>query len=55
MNDKFQFNTKDEFTWLRWREKYSRRKEQYVQKLGGSRVNPKGRRGPSVTTVDSER
>lgn len=49
------YNVKDALTWLRQREKHSRKKEQHVQKLGGSRVNSKAEKLPSGTTADGER
>ena len=50
----FELNIKNELTWLRQSEKHSRKKEWHVLKLGGSRVNPKDSKFPSVTTGDSE-
>lgn len=47
-------NINTELTWLTQREKHSRKKEQYVQKLGGSRMNSKDWKVPRVTTVDGK-
>lgn len=47
-------NINTEFTWLTQREKHSRKKEQYVQKLGGRRMNSKDWKVPRVTTADGK-